>query len=87
MALSGYFAMQIAYVMGASPIVLCGCPGDRAARFFEARPRTDFSYGAGRNGNDNSVRTQVEHEMKRLPEFKARVRSMGGWTGKFFGGL
>ena len=86
-ALSGYFAMQIAYIMGASSIVLCGCPGERAARFFEASARADFGYGSGTNGNDNAVRTQVETEMKRLPEFKTAVRSMSGWTQQFFGGL
>ena len=86
-ALSGYFAMQIAYIMDAAPIVLCGCPGEHGARFFEAAPRDDFGYGAGVNGNDNVVRTQVETEMKRLPLFKARVRSMSGWTQRFFGGL
>jgi hypothetical protein len=86
-ALSGYFAMQLAWIMGASQIILCGCPGERTARFFEASARTDFWYGAGINGNDNAVRTQIETEMRRLPEFKASVRSMNGWTQQFFGGL
>jgi len=86
-ALSGYFAMQIAYIMGASPIILCGCPGERGARFFEASARADFGYGAGAGGSDNAVRTQIITEMKRLPEFKDRVRSMSGWTQTYFGGL
>ena len=80
-ALSGYFAMQLAYVMGASQIILCGCPGSPSPRFFEyAHPRS-FGY------NVEGVREQIEHEMKRLPDFRARVRSMSGWTKEFFGGI
>ncbi len=85
--LSGYFAMQIAHIMGASPIVLCGCPGEAGPRFFESHARPDFGYGSGTAGGDSSIRTQLEHEMKRLPEFKAKVRSMSGWTREFFGSL
>jgi len=85
-ALSGYFAMQIAYIMGASQIILCGCPGMPWPRFFEACPRPDFGYGLGTNGNDEGTRQQLEHEMKRLPDFKAVVRSTRGWTHNFFGG-
>jgi hypothetical protein len=86
-ALSGYFAMQLAYIMGASPIILCGCPGSQAARFFEAAPRTDFAYGGLMAGSETGVREQLENEMKRLPDFKAAVRSMSGWTREFFGSL
>ncbi len=86
-ALSGYFAMQVAWMMGARPIVLCGCPGRGVRRFFEGTPRTDFNYGDGGHNGDNSVRQQVEHEMERLPDFKAAVRSMSGWTEEFFGRL
>ena len=86
-ALSGYFAMQIAYLMGAERIILCGCPGLPVPRFFEARPRKDnFGYGKGTKGNsDNGVMTQLTNEMKRLPGFKARVHSTSGWTREFFG--
>ncbi len=86
-ALSGYFAMQIAHIMGVSKIVLCGCPGDATRRFFEQKPRSDFFYGAGPHGSDKSIREQVEKEMNRLPDFKDKVRSMSGWTRDFFGGL
>lgn len=85
-ALSGYFAMQLAWVMGADRIVLCGCPGDHTKRFFEAQPREDFGYGNHRSNGDQGVRQQLEHEMKRLPEFKAAVRSCSGWTKAYFGG-
>jgi len=87
--LSGYFAMQIAYLMDCSPIVLCGCPGMPARRFFEAAPRADFGYGLGQAGSDSGVREQIEKEMARLPWFKERVRSMspGSWTQRFFGSL
>lgn len=87
--LSGYFAMQIAYLMGCAPIVLCGCPGEPARRFFEARARSDFGYGQGPAGSDAGVREQIEREMARVPAFKAAVRSMtpGSWTQRFFGGL
>jgi hypothetical protein len=81
LCLSGYFAMQIAWVMGADRIILCGCPGDNTARFFDAVPRQDFSYG------DEGVCRQMQKEMDRLPDFKAAVRSMSGWTQTYFGGL
>lgn len=84
-ALSGYFALQIAWVMGASPLILCGCPGSPTRRFFEATPRADFGYGGGVSGGDEGVRIQIEREMDRLPEFKASVRSLSGWTREFFG--
>jgi hypothetical protein len=86
-ALSGYFAMQLAWVMGADRIVLCGCPGDQARRFFEWYPRADFGYGNHGSDTDKGVRDQLEHEMQRLPEFKAAVRSMSGWTASYFGSL
>jgi hypothetical protein len=87
--LSGYFAMQIAWLMGCRPIVLCGCPGEPAPRFFEAAARPDFGYGSGAAGSDRGVREQIEKEMRRLPDFKAAVRSMtpDSWTQRFFGGL
>lgn len=85
--LSGYFALQIAYLMGAERIILCGCPGNQTPRFFEARAREDFGYGSGSIGSDKGVKEQIEREMDRLPEFKAAVRSMSGWTQEFFGGV
>lgn len=85
--LSGYFAMQVAHIMGAELIVLCGCPGDGTRSFFSQKARTDFFYGGGVNGSDKGVREQVEHEMKRLPSFKLKVRSMSGWTREYFGSL
>ena len=78
-SLSGYFAMQIASIMDAEQIILCGCPGDATRRFFDLD--SHFSY------DKEGVRAQVEHEMARLPEFKAKVRSMSGWTRDYFGGL
>lgn len=86
-ALSGYFAMQLAYLMGAGQIVLCGCPGDGTQRFFDLERRRDFAYGELEKPTDRSVRDQVVREMARLPGFKAKVRSMSGWTNHFFGGL
>lgn len=84
-ALSGYFAMQLAYIMGADRIILCGCPGDSTRRFFDMpgrrREAGKFSY------DEQGVKDQVVKEMERLPYFKARVRSMSGWTREFFGGL
>ncbi len=87
MALSGYFAMQMAFIMGAERIVLCGCPGEQRPRFFESSPRADFGYGGHDSHGDQGIRQQIEQEMKRLPEFKQAVRSMSGWTQSFFGGL
>ena len=88
LALSGYFAMQVAWVMGAKRIILCGCPGTQTRRFFEGSPREDgFGYGTGVKGSDKGIKEQVEKEMARLPSFKDAVRSMSGWTGEFFGGI
>lgn len=87
-ALSGYFAMQIAYLMGCERIILCGCPGDLTPRFFELESRKDnFGYGNGTKNADKGVKTQVTNEMFRVPEFKAKIRSMSGWTREFFGGV
>lgn len=85
--LSGYFAMQVAWLLGCRPIVLCGCPGEQVRRFFESTARAEFGYGNGPVGSDKGVREQLEKEMMRLPEFKAAVRSMGGWTKSYFGSL
>lgn len=85
--LSGYFAMQIAWLMGCSPIVLIGCPGNPQRRFFDAHQRTDFGYGGGENSQDNVVRQQLIDEMNRIPDFKRTVRSTRGWTREFFGSL
>jgi hypothetical protein len=85
MALSGYFAMQIAWIMGASLIVLCGCPGAQSPMFFNAKPRDTFGYGDGDQGADQGIRQQIEREMNRLPDFKRGVRSLSGWTMDYFG--
>lgn len=85
--LSGYFAMQIAYLMGSERIILCGCPGSQVPRFFEAKVQANFGYGGGSTGNDKNIQEQVVKEMKRLPDFKERVRSLSGWTREFFGGV
>ena len=82
-ALSGYFALQLAWIMGASPIILCGCPGSFAPRFWETEPRTEFGYGSG--AYDEGVQDQLTKEMARVPELKAAVRSCSGWTREFFG--
>ena len=88
-ALSGYFAAQIAYCMGAERIILCGCPAMPWPRFFELETRPDlFGYGNGTKGNnDRTVTQQLTEEMARRPDFKSRVRSMSGWTKDFFGGV
>ena len=86
-ALSGYFAMQIAYIMGAESIVLCGCPGNPARRFFEREPRKNFGYGGGTAGSDKGIKEQLVKEMHRLPQFRSKVRSMSGFTQQFFGGI
>ena len=86
-ALSGYFAMQIAHIMGSDLIVLCGCPGDGTRRFFESKPRSGFMYGDDSQVSGKGVRDQLRSEMNRLPGFRARVRSTSGWTQNFFGGL
>lgn len=86
-ALSGYFAMQVAYIMGAELIVLAGCPGNATRRFFDLAPNPNFGYGGLQTSADVGIREQVVREMERLPEFRGKVRSMGGWTSQFFGRL
>ena len=81
MPLSGYFAMQLAWIMGASRIVLIGCPGDSTKRFFDAKPKPGERY------SELGIRKQIEDEMRRLPEFKAAVRSTSGWTRDYFGNV
>lgn len=84
-ALSGYYAMQVAWIMGCNPIVLAGCPGTHTRRFFEAAERKDMGYGSGPSDSDANIRNQVIQEMNRLPDFKRAVRSMSGWTKEYFG--
>ena len=82
-ALSGYFATQIAYLMGFDEIILCGCPGDNSPRYFESsQGRADgYCY------QDKGVVSQLELDMKRFPEFKKKVRSVSGYTRELFGGF
>lgn len=87
MPISGLFAMQIAWVMGADRIFLVGCPNDATPRFFENKPREAFQYGAGKGQSDVGVRRQLLDEMRRLPDFKAAVRATSGWSMDFFGSL
>lgn len=86
-SLSGYFAMQLAYLMGADRIILAGCPGSRARRFFEPEPRSDsYGYGGGDTVADSRDREQLCKEMSRVPSMKEKVRSMSGWSKEYFGG-
>lgn len=89
-ALSGYFAMQIAYIMGCDPIILCGCPGVVTRRFFESTPREDkrdeFGYGGGTSRSDDGIREQLIRETQRVPALRSKVFSMSGWTRAYFGG-
>src|SRR2546427_9075853 len=43
---SGWFGMELAYLMGAAPIVLCGCPASPRRRFFDEPARMVHSYDA-----------------------------------------
>lgn len=84
-ALSGYFAMQIALIMGCSPIILAGCPGDATPRFFESETPGPFKYGGGSTTGDKGVRLQILDEVKRVPLLKERVRAMSGFNKELFG--
>lgn len=79
--LSGYFAMQLCWVMGADKIVLCGCPGDGSPLWYGPRTRGPFDYG----GHD--LQGMVRRELDTRPDLKAAVRSMSGWTQSYFGTL
>lgn len=81
MPISGYFAMQCAWVMGAGKIILVGCPGDNTRRFMDRKARDDFHY------QEMGVLQQLHSEMKRIPDFKAAVKSTSGFTMDYFGGI
>ncbi len=76
MGLSGYFAMQIAYLMGCEPIMLCGCPGDATPRFWELECN---------NPGYVSSQRDLKAQLDARPKFKSSVRSMSGWTREYFG--
>lgn len=84
MSLSGYFAMQLAYLMGFQRIILCGCPGDETLRFFES---SNTHRNPSWHYNEKSRLKEVTDQMERKPGFKERVRSMSGWTKEYFGGV
>lgn len=86
-ALSGNLAMQIAWLMGCAPIILCGCPNSPMRRFFDVQPRDSFGYGGGTRQADANIKQQLVNEMDRLPAFKAVIRSMSGWSRDYFGGI
>jgi hypothetical protein len=77
MALSGLFAAQIAWLMGCSSIVLCGCPTDSTPCFWQ--PDNTI------NGGYPKVQSQFKAEVDRNPEFKKALSSMSGWTKEFLG--
>src|SRR5262249_15882683 len=85
-SLSGLFAVQIAYIMGAEKIILCGCPGDGTRRFFDRKPRIDYSYGGGLTPGDLRDRDHFQQELNRVPELRKRLRSMSGQTRTILGG-
>jgi hypothetical protein len=85
-ALSGYFAMQIAHIMGAGLIVLCGCPGAPSRRFFERDAKIQ-GYGGTEHAGDQAIQEQLVNEVNRVSELQEKVVSMSGWTQEFLGGL
>jgi hypothetical protein len=76
--LSGLFAAQIAYLMGCSPVVLCGCPCDDTPCFFQAEC-------TNRGYKESQATLKAEMDFK--PEFKKAMRSMSGWSKEFLGGI
>jgi hypothetical protein len=72
MALSGLFAAQIAWLMGCSPIVLCGCPTDSTPCFWQPADTV--------NGGYPKVQSQFKAEVDRNLEFKNALISMSGWS-------
>jgi hypothetical protein len=86
LALSGYFAMQVAHLMGAGLIVLCGCPGAPARRFFEREAKIQ-GYGGTDSAADKAIQDQLVLEVHRVPELREKVISMSGFTQELFGGF
>jgi hypothetical protein len=79
MALSGLFSAQIAWLMGCSPIVLCGCPTDDTPCFWQYDGIANVAYVR--------VQGQFKAEVDRNPEFKKALRSMSGWSKEYVGGV
>jgi hypothetical protein len=82
LCVSGLFAMQVAYLMGAERVVLCGIPCDDTPRFFDGNKLWP-ALGAASNG----IVEMLLSEIKRVPNLTERVRSMSGLTENLFGSL
>ena len=82
--LSGSFAAAVAYLMGHDQIILCGCPGGRAARFFDPEEGKRWNNPED-SYTDAGFMTQLESDARHRPEFHARLRSMSGFTADYFG--
>lgn len=74
---SGWMAAKIAYHMGYTPIILCGCPIDTS-------PHLE---GDGKNNwvNNPNQAQSCRMVIEREEEYKPYVRSMSGWTREYFG--
>lgn len=86
--LSGYFAAQVAWLMGCDRIVLCGCPGEAGPRYNGTMNDTPhFGYGSGSTSSDTCIREQLNKQMKQIPDFKRAVRSTsrGKFSEHYFG--
>lgn len=69
---SGLYAVSVALEMGATRVVVCGCPLDDRENAFRGERWTAFNrYRAGWT--------------KRAEELRPRVRSMSGWTAELLG--
>jgi len=86
--LSGMWAVQLAHVMGAERIILCGCPGDDRPRWDGTRnEKANFAYGSGTTHSEQILNNELAREFKRVPGFKEKIRAMSGRNREIFGSI
>ena len=73
MGTSGILAVEVAVELGAAPVILCGCPLDDSAHFFDADPWAHW----------RGFREHWKNREGWLREH--RVRSCSGWTAELLG--
>ncbi|HKB54508.1 MAG TPA: hypothetical protein VKD22_10945 [Ramlibacter sp.] len=79
-ATSAFLAVAVAYHLGHRRIVLCGCPMDRQGY---AAPH--MHHGDGVWPYYATYQRTIPSQAKQHPWLMDCVRSMSGWTAKFFG--
>lgn len=75
---SGFYAAEVALVMGYDRIILAGCPADNTPHFYDPPWRKTTA-------GDSHVLKAWRLEIMRNGEIRSRVRSLSGWTRDLLG--